>query len=202
MLGLLQPKPTTQCQDNQVLVRGPVKLGERQRVPVVCNAIWLKSVGGVKTRHSTPFGIAIDELVKSQSLEGLCRGSTSVSWPSPLPSESPGKPWGIDVDRPGLPPSSDQLFLLGWAWQTSSPPTCPGSLRPQHLHNPSQPRTLAGACGSEPVIPPFPWGHKYLSQWPQWPCCSLLVHSLAWLGRGSGVPMGAVRGTSKGEDKE
>lgn len=31
---------------------------------MACNTIWLKSVGEVKTWHSTPFGMAIDELVK------------------------------------------------------------------------------------------------------------------------------------------
>lgn len=85
----------------------------------------------VQTWHSAPFMITIAGLFKSQSLEGFSRGPNSLSQPSTLvPQSLQGVPSGMDVDRPGLFPALDQLFLLGWAWQTSSLSTCPGSLSP------------------------------------------------------------------------
>lgn len=62
-------------------------------MPVACNAIWLKSTGGVQTWHSAPFMIAVAGLFKSQSLEGFSRGPNSLSQPSiPCPPESAGRP--------------------------------------------------------------------------------------------------------------
>lgn len=161
-----------------VPVHGPVTLRGRQRMPLVCNAVWLKSLVGVP-RTSGPISDCSCWAIQVPEPRGPQEGTHfCITAPVPTSPESQGGSGGMDMDGPGSPPRSDRLFLLGQAWHASSLSTCPGSPALQLLHSPFQPRTWQEHW-SEPLTPPSLWGLRWSGPVTQGPCCSPQELSLA-----------------------
>lgn len=124
-LGRLQPRPTAQCQHSPGPVRGLVQLRGRQRMPVVCNAVPLVFRWGIQP--PTPIWDCCCWVMQVPEPRGPQWGNTSASRPYAVsPQSLQGGSGGTDTDRPGAPPSSEQLFPLGPSTSTPFPTKGPG----------------------------------------------------------------------------
>lgn len=186
-LGWLPPRLPAQCPDSGFLFIAPQREA-KDAIDLQCCLVKIFSWG---TLHLRPILIALAGLFKSQSLEGLRRGPTSVSQPQPPLAQSPREAlvgW-IWTGQGLLPAVTSCSFGAGLArflpahlsWEPSAPAP------PQ----PFPTKDLAGACGQS-LAPLPPFGTQAV--WASGPGALLLAPGAeySW----------ATRSTSKGEDGE